>query len=137
MNSHKETVHRLYEAIRNQTDKEVIPSLIHPDVRFRGSLGEVQRGLDKFSGYLDFVREALDHYRCDIIDMVAEDDRVYARILYSGVHRGDFFGFAPTYAKLRWEGIAAFTFTDGKIAELWAIGDMQAVLKQLARHVGG
>jgi predicted ester cyclase len=135
MDNHKKIVHRLYESIRNQTDKDVIPLLVHSDVRFRGSLGEVQRGLEKFSGYLDFVREALDHYCCDIIDMVAEGDRVYARIQYSGVHRGEFFGFAPTYAKLRWEGIAAFTFAEGKIAELWAIGDMQAVLRQLARHV--
>jgi predicted ester cyclase len=67
--------------------------------------------------------------------MAAEGDKVYARMLYSGIHRGEFFGFAPTGAKLKWDGIAAFTFTNGKISELWVMGDVQGILKQLARHV--
>lgn len=135
MSSHKECVRRFYEAIWNKADKEVIPELLHENIRFRGSLGLMQHGHAGFAGYLDFVRQALDEYRCEIVDMVAEDDKVYARMLYSGIHHGEFFGFAPTHARLKWDGIAAFTFVDGKIAELWVMGDVQGIMKQLARHV--
>jgi steroid delta-isomerase-like uncharacterized protein len=135
MFDHKETVRRFYEAIWNNADKEMIPELLDENIAFRGSLGLMQYGHTGFAGYMDMIRQALGEYRCEIKEMVAEGDKVYARMLYSGIHRGEFFGFAPTGAKLKWDGIAAFTFTNGKISELWVMGDVQGILKQLARHV--
>ena len=134
--SYKDTVRQYYEAIWNQNDRQLIPELLHQDIKFRGSLGQMQYGHADFENYLDFIRHALGDYHCEIIDMVAEENKVYARMSYTGIHHGDLFGFAPTYAKLKWEGIASFIFIDDKIAELWVIGDVQAVLKQLAKHVG-
>jgi steroid delta-isomerase-like uncharacterized protein len=135
MSDHKETVRRFYEAIWNSADKEMIPQLLHEDIAFRGSLGLMQHGHAGFAGYLDFVRHALGDYRCEIVEMVAENDKVYARMAYSGVHRGDLFGYAATNTKLKWDGIAIFTFSDGKIAELWVLGDVHNVMRQLSRHV--
>jgi len=135
MNELKVKVRSFYEDIWNKADKSLIPELMHEDVSFRGSLGQMQRGRSGFSLYIDFVRSALDEYRCHIVDMVAEDNRVYARMEYSGKHCGDLFGYAPTYANIKWEGVAVFSFQDGKICDIWALGDVNGVMKQLARYI--
>ncbi|HSI23083.1 MAG TPA: ester cyclase [Methylophilaceae bacterium] len=135
MHSHKEIVRKFYDAIWNNADQTVIPDLLAEDFLFRGSLGLMQRGHDGFAKFMDQVRAALGEYRCEIVDMAAEDDKVFARILYSGVHRGDLFGYAATHGKIKWDGVAIFTFSDGKISELWVLWDVNDVMKQLARYV--
>ena len=135
MQSHKEIVRKFYDAIWNNADKTVIPDLLTEDFLFKGSLGLMQRGHDGFANFMDQVRAALGEYRCDIVDMAAENDKVFARMLYSGVHRGDLFGYAATHAKIKWDGVAIFTFSDGKISELWVLWDVNDVMKQLARFV--
>lgn len=135
MQGNKETVRKFYDAIWNNADKTVIPELLTEDFLFRGSLGLMQRGHIGFANFMDQIRAAIGEYRCDIVDMVAEDERVCARILYSGIHRGDLFGYAATHGKIKWDGVALFHFRDGKIAELWVLWDVHDVMKQLARYV--
>ena len=135
MPNHKETVQKFYDAIWNNDDKSIIPELLSEEFSFRGSLGLTQRGHKGFALYMDFIRGALGNYRCEIVDMITEGDKLYARMLYSGVHKGELFGYAPTHGKLKWDGVAVFTFENGKIAELWVLGDVHSVIKQLARYL--
>jgi steroid delta-isomerase-like uncharacterized protein len=135
MPDHKKTVQKFFDAIWNNADKAVIPDLLQEDFSFRGTLGHMQRGHEGFALYMDFIRRALGDYHCEIVDMVAENDKVYARMLYSGIHRGELFGYAATHGKIKWDGVAIFRFSDGKIAELWVLGDVHSVMKQLARYV--
>ncbi|OIQ69030.1 aklanonic acid methyl ester cyclase AcmA [mine drainage metagenome] len=135
MENHKESVRKFYDAIWNNNEKSIIPELLSEDFVFRGSLGLVQRGHKGFAIYMDFVRSALANYRCEIVDMVAEGDKLYARMLYTGVHQGELFGYAPTHGKIKWDGVAVFTFENGKITELWVLGDVQNVIRQLSRYL--
>ncbi len=136
MQNHKEAVRKFYDAIWNNDEKSIIPELLSEDFSFRGSLGPKHRGHKGFIQYMDFIRSALGNYRCEIIDMVAEDNKLYARMLYSGVHKGELFGYAPTHGKIKWDGVAVFTFDQGKIAELWVLGDVHDVILQLTRYMG-
>jgi steroid delta-isomerase-like uncharacterized protein len=135
MHPHKEIVRKFYEAIWNNDDKAIIPELLCEDFAFRGSLGKMQYGHADFATYLDLVRESIQNYRCDIVEMIQEDDKTFARIHYSGIHYGDFLGYAPTNATLEWNGAAVFTFRDEKIADLWVLWDIQGLLKQLAQLI--
>lgn len=135
MHDHKETVRKFYDAIWNKADKTIIPELLCEDFAFRGSLGLMQRGHAGFANYMDLIRSALGEFRCEIVDMVSEENKVYARMLYSGIHQGELFGYAATHARIKWDGVAIFTFSDGRISELWVLGDVHGVMKQLARYV--
>ena len=135
MHDHKNTVRKFYEAIESGIDQTVIPEMLNEEFSFRGSLGLVKRGRYGFAAYMDFIRGALGEYRCEIVEMVAENNKVYARINYSGVHRGELFCYQSTGIKLTWDGIAVFTFVDGKIAELWVLGDVHSIMRQLSRHL--
>ncbi|HEY8084456.1 MAG TPA: ester cyclase [Methylophilaceae bacterium] len=135
MENHKEIVTRFYEGLWNNADKSAIPDLLHEEVTFRGSLGMVKQGHKGFALYMDFIGHALGDYQCKVIDIAADDEKVWARVHYAGEHRGELFGYAATHAKLKWEGVAIFTFSEGKIFDIWVLGDINGVMKQLSRYV--
>jgi steroid delta-isomerase-like uncharacterized protein len=53
-------------------------------------------------------------------DLVAEGDRVVARVTMSGTHRGEYAGMPGTGRAVRAEGIEIFRVAHGKIAEGWS-----------------
>ncbi len=132
MSEASERVEAFYREIWNRHDAAVIPVLLREEFTFRGSLGQTRRGHAEFAGYVDFVHAALGDYRCDIEELVSEGDKVFARMLFSGVHRAEFLGFAPSFERVEWAGAALFTFAEGKIADLWVLGDLDTVRAQLA-----
>ncbi len=131
-----ETVRRFYGEIWEDHDKSAIPELLAEDFTFRGSLGQEWRGHQGFATYLDFVHEVFAEFACEILETVSEGERVFARMRFSGRHRRELLGVAPSGRRVAWEGAALFRFRDGKIADLWVLGDIQGLLEQL-RGPGG
>jgi len=112
--------------------------VLREDFTFRGSLGAERRGHAGFAAYVEMVRGALADYRCEILDLVAEDGKAFARMRFSGVHRGELLGRAPTGRRVAWLGAALFTLAaDGQIADLWVLGDRQALEAQLEADARG
>ena len=64
-------------------------------------------------------------------DIVAEADKVVAKILVHTVHSGEFFGIPPTGKELEWTSIAIFQLAEGKIQARWEIADVNGILQQL------
>lgn len=136
MSRPKESVRKFYETILNNADKSVIPQLLTEEFVMRGSLGLPQRsGHIGLALYMDFIRTTLGNYHCEIVEMIEEGNKIYARMLYSGIHQGELFGYAPTHGKIKWDGVAVFTFDEDKIAEVWALGDVHCITKQLSRYL--
>ena len=127
-----EIVRRFYDEIWNRGNLGAIPEICNRDMVFRGSLGEEKRGYEGFADYVRYVRGALDEYCCHIEETVSESDRVFAKMLFVGVHRGEFLGHAPTGKTLEWAGAALFKIKDDRIAELWVLGDLHGLNAQLA-----
>ena len=133
----RQVVESFYADIWNRHDKQKIPALLCPDFTFRGSLGQAKTGHDGFGSYVDFVHEALGEYRCDILDLVIDEPKAFARMRFSGIHRGEFFGSQPTGKPLEWAGAALFTFSGGQVADLWVLGDIHGLLELLDRNAHG
>lgn len=127
----KQLVRLFYEEMWNKADKSRIPEIFHPDFTFRGSLGPVLVGHDQFAGYVDDVIGALPDFVCDILEMTEEDDRVVARMLFHGTQRGEMLGYAPTGKRVAWHGSAHFRFADGLVSDLWVLGDVHGLIRQL------
>jgi steroid delta-isomerase-like uncharacterized protein len=131
----KALVASFYSDLWNRGDLSFVPALLRDDFTFRGSLGDERKGPAGFVAYLTAVRGALGSYRCDVLDLVAEGRRAFARMRFSGVHVGDFLGYPPTGARIEWTGAALFTAgEDGRIADLWVLGDVHALVKQLQEN---
>jgi steroid delta-isomerase-like uncharacterized protein len=130
-------VESFYADIWNRHDKSRIPAMLCLDFTFRGSLGQTKTGHDGFGLYVDFVHKALAEYQCDILDLVVEEPKAFARMRFSGIHHGEFFGYPATGKRVEWAGCALFTFKEGKIADLWVLGDVHGLLRLLDRNAHG
>ncbi len=62
---------------------------------------------------------------------LASEDKVAASFVYTGTHRGPYFGIAPTGRTLRFTSCDIFRVADGKIAEHGGMGDIAGVMAQL------
>lgn len=82
---------------------------------------------DLVAGYF----EAFSEFTSEVHEMVAEGDRVMARVSYSGVHDGEFLGIEATGTHVEVEEFLSFRFEDGEIAEMHYIGDNLDLLRQL------
>jgi steroid delta-isomerase-like uncharacterized protein len=62
---------------------------------------------------------------------LSSGDMAAASFVYTGTHKGVYFGVAPTEKSLRFTSCDIFRIRDGKIAEHWGMGDIAGVLAQL------
>jgi predicted ester cyclase len=68
----------------------------------------------------------------EIVDLIAEGDRVAARFTCSGTHTGEWIGHAPTGRRFeRIDEVSIYRLRDGRIVESWGIEDTLRRLEQL------
>jgi predicted ester cyclase len=63
--------------------------------------------------------------------MTEEDDRVVAKMRFGGSHAGELLGYAPTGRRVSWHGSAHFKFRDGLVEDLWVLGDVDGLRREL------
>ena len=124
-------VERFYFQVWNRADETVAREILHPEFRFRASLGPERQGPDGFIAYIRSIHAALADYTCRIDDLVATAHRAAARMTFTGVHRARFFGVEATGRVITWAGGAFFTTDGERITDLWVIGDIDRVKQQL------
>lgn len=127
----KELVCKFYKEMWDHADLALIPDIFHPDFTFRGSLGPMLVGHAQFADYARWVTNSLEHYTSDILMLVEEGNRVSGKLRFHGIHRKPMFGRAPTGRHVWWFGAPIFTFRDGKVSDLWVLGDIYGLLGQL------
>jgi predicted ester cyclase len=127
----EDLVHRFYDELWNAWDDEAVAEVLHPDLQFRGSLGQETTGLDEWRAYRDGVRRSAPDFHNEVVDLVVSGDRAAARLRWSGTHTGPLLGIAPTGRSFRYDGAAFFTARDGLLAEVWVVGDLGALQAQL------
>ena len=131
---HKDQVRKFYEVLWDAHDKDAIPTLLHEHFTFRGSLGQEKRGHDGFAEYVDMVHKALGNYKCEIEELVAEANKVFAKMTFTGIHQNEFMGFNPSQKRVSWSGCALFTFEGELIKDVWVLGDLKNLEAQLKRN---
>jgi len=127
LEENKAVVCRMFEAF-NRQDLDQLDELIAPDYvdhprRFRS--------LKSYKKHLAAWFKAIPDSHETIEDIIAEGDKVWARLMGTGTNRGEYRGLAPTGKKVKWEAVSIWRIADGKVVEMWAVGDMLDFLKQL------
>lgn len=131
----RDLIGRFYEELWNRHDFSHINSILHTDVVFRGSLGNEKIGYEGFMEYVDGIHFSLGEYKCVIEEIVCESSKVFAKMLFHGVHRNMFLGFEPTNRTVAWQGAALFTICGEKISQVWVLGDLHSLEKQLRENM--
>ena len=81
--------------------------------------------------FLDPFNKAFPDLRRNIVDMVAEGDKVAVSINITGTYKGEFQGIPPTGKQVSFTAMDILTITDGKITEEWATADMMGLMQQI------
>jgi len=79
-----------------------------------------------FEGRKKFVSAVLagfSDYRGEIVEILAEGDKVVARIQWSGTQDGPFLGLPPSGNKVRFSTADFFRIANGKLVEHWDVVD--------------
>jgi predicted ester cyclase len=124
-------VHRFYDELWNAWDDEAVPDVLHPELRFRGSLGEETEGLAEWRAYRDAVRRGAPDFHNEVVDLVVDGDRAAARLVWSGTHTGPLLAIGATGRSFRYPGAAFFAAWAGLLADVWVVGDLAALRDQL------
>ncbi len=74
---------------------------------------------------------AFPDLRHNIVDMVAEGDKVAVRLNVTGTHKGELQGIPPTGKQVSFNATDFITFTDGKVAEEWVNADTMGLMQQI------
>ena len=91
----------------------------------------VQRGRAGYRAAVDALRAGFPDLREEILDIVAEDDRVVVRYMERGTHTGDFLGMPPTGKTYEKHGFALYRIANGRLVEAWFQEDDAGFQQQL------
>jgi len=125
-------IHRFYNDMWNEFDKTVFGEILDPQIHFRGSLGQTKVGFGQFGDYVDYIQAFASDFHNEVVSTITEGNKTFARLSYTGTHQGEIFGLAPTGRRFDYSGAAVFTFSENHISEVWVLGDIHGLTRQLS-----
>jgi steroid delta-isomerase-like uncharacterized protein len=128
--ANKHLVRRYIEEVVNEGETALLDELVADDHILHGPLGN-HCGLESIRRDLVDYRIAFPDLRLEIVDLVAEGDRVARRFVITGTHLGPYEGLDATGRRVCASGIAINRIGEGKIAETWLEFDVRGLLRQL------
>jgi predicted ester cyclase len=125
---------RLIEVF-NSRQLDLLEDVLHPEFRGREISAFPPEGPGVGPGarrklYETFY-QAIPDARAEVLDVVAEGDKVVLVDRFGGTHRGEFFGQPGTGDHIEWMAIHIYTIRDGKILEDAVMTDSLAIVQQL------
>jgi steroid delta-isomerase-like uncharacterized protein len=117
----------------NRSDFDAIEGMLSSDFVNNNPPPLPGLGRDR-SGMLStmrYLRQGFPDAQAEILNMVAEDDKVVVHDRVSGTHEAEFFGVPATGRQATWEFIHIFRVEDGRIAERWGVVDVMGLMQQL------
>ena len=75
--------------------------------------------------------KAFPDWHESIEEIIAEGDKVWVRLTYTGTHTGEFRGLAPTGKKITTIGVMIYRIVNRKLVEGWDLSDYMGLFKQI------
>ncbi len=117
--ANKAIVRRVYDAF-GSGGVDLLDEIVAPDFRDRDPMPGQAPGLAGLKQAVGLFRAAFPDGEVMVNELVAEGDKVAARVTLRGTQFGEFFGAAPSGRLVRADGVESFRIADGKIVEGWS-----------------
>ena len=127
----KAVVRRFIEEVMNKGNLDVIDEICAEDAVDHNAPAELPPGPEGVKQMIAMYRNAFPDIHITIEDMVAEEDKVVARMCIRGTHRGELMGMAPTGKEIVVTSIEIDRIADGKVVEHWENFDELGMMRQL------
>ncbi len=108
----KKLVQKFVEAY-NKRNLDAFNDLLAPDYFDHTN----QVGVEGLKQLMNMAFKAFPDFHETIEEIIAEGDKVWARIIFEGTHTGEWMGLAPTGKKIKTEMVDIFRIVNGKLVE--------------------
>ena len=133
LESNKALVRRLYEEGFNEGNLDVVDELVAPDVVTHDPIIlDAPTGPDSIRGGIEMIRTAFPDFHVEVLDLLAEGDRVASFLSMSGTNTGDYRRGGATHKKGTMRAFFLWRVADGRLAESWGMADRFQFLQQLS-----
>jgi steroid delta-isomerase-like uncharacterized protein len=122
---------RRYQEIYNTNELDRLSEVLAEDLLTPKIMPGVGQGLEGGKQVHQRTLLGMPDWHTSIEELIAEGDKVVARIRMSGTHTGDFFGIPATGKHVEFTGIYIVRIVNGKIVEHWGEEDGLSLLQQL------
>lgn len=122
---------RRYQEIYNSNDLEALGEVVSEDLLTPKIMAGIPSGFEGAKAAHQIMLAGFPDYQTVIDDLIAEGDKVVARITMSGTNTGSFMGMPPTEKHVSFTGIYIARIANGKIVEHWGEEDGVSLLQQL------
>ena len=128
-----EVIHHFYEALDKREFDSAFNFIMADAKLYSGGFEPLS--VEDMKPVIPMWYSAFPDYVHSVQEMIANDNQVYARIIYTGTHSGDFFGVPATNNNIKYLGFHSFTLENGKITEAWVLEDMLMLWEQLGMEL--
>ncbi|HLO16751.1 MAG TPA: ester cyclase [Anaerolineales bacterium] len=126
----KELVRRYQEAY-NKNDFDALSQILAVDVLTPNIMPGIPSGWEGAKAAHQIMLSGFPDFHTRIDDLIAEGDKVVARITMRGTNTGTFMGLPRTGKRVEFTGIYIARIKDGKIVEHWGEEDSVSLMQQL------
>ena len=129
LEENKAIVRKFVEIVFSKRNLDLIDDLVAPDYVDPDypQLG----GREGLKQMMNMAFKALPDWHETIEDIIAEGDKVWVRVAYTGTHTGEFRGLPPTGNKVTTMAVDIYRIVNGKIVEGRNLTNDLAILKPL------
>ena len=127
LEENKVIVRRFIEAY-NKQNFDLLDDLVAPD--YVDHTNQI-RGMENLKQTMKLAVKAFPDWHETIEDIIAEGDKVWVRITFTGTNTCEWLGFAPTGKKVTSKNVDTYRIVNGKLAEYWNVTDASHFNKQL------
>jgi steroid delta-isomerase-like uncharacterized protein len=127
----KALIRRLFDEVYNDQNFDILDELVAEDVVNHSATDEHKHGIEGFRHVMEWGATLMPDGRYELLDMIAEGDKVGCRVLVSGTQEGEVFGIPPTGKSFTAEHVHWHRVSGGKLVERWAVRDDLGTLIQL------
>jgi predicted ester cyclase len=130
--SNKQLMNRFIERYQIAGDEAVLHELVAPDLVNRTPMTpDPEGGPAEVKQIFDMLHSALEGFAVEVLDQLAEGDKVMTYKMFGGRHTGALFGVPATGRDIHFAVMDIVRFRDGQIVEHWALIDQASLLAQL------
>jgi predicted ester cyclase len=122
---------RRYQDIYNNNDLDRLTEVISGNLLTPNIMPGIPHGLEGAKTAHRIMLAGFPDYQTIIEDMIAEGDKVAARIKMTGTNTGEFMSIPPTGKQVSFTGIYIVRIAKAKIIEHWGEEDSVSLLQQL------
>lgn len=127
----KAIARRFYDEVMTKGKTDVINEIVAPDLVEHEEFPGLPGGREGLHQFVSMMHTAFPDLRATPDDIIVEGNKVVVRSTFTGTHKGDFMGIAPTGKRVEFRAIDVVRFEGDKAVEHWGVTDQMTMMQQL------